>query len=144
MDIVSVYPPLTKLPPTAAAVMSVNAPPLMFGEETSSTAPSNVSSRLKLLRNVNCADADVIPMLGVSSVLSVTQLGSLWKAALGAVSTGAVFTVVHWDVRAHVPVGAQLAAPAVVVLTQPAGNAGATTPSKFSEKAVFSTPRLNV
>src|SRR5689334_21031243 len=100
--------------------MSVKAPPLI---EISSTAPSKVFSVLKLLRKVTC-EAPVMLIDGVSRVLSVTQEGSLWKAELGAVSAPLAW-VTHWLVKAQVPVGVQLAAPAVVVLTQPAGSAGA-------------------
>ena len=89
-----------------------------------------MSSVLKLLRNVNCAALLVIAIPGVSSVLSVTQLGSLWNAELGAVSLK-LDTVVQFVASAHVPVGVQLAAPGVVVLTQPAGKTGLLTPSKF-------------
>ena len=56
--IVSVYPPVTKLPPTAAFVMSVKAPPLMLGDDTSRTVPSKVSSRLKLCLNVTWAPVE--------------------------------------------------------------------------------------
>jgi hypothetical protein len=143
-DIVSVYPPVTKLPPTAAFNMSVKAPPLIFGEETSSTAPSKVSSRLKLFLKVSWAVVLVMLIEGVSSVLLVTQLGSLWKAAFGAVSTKPVLTVVKLVPSAQVPVGVQFAAPLVKLLTHPAGSAGATTPSKFSEKAMLKTPSVNV
>lgn len=38
--------------------------------------------------------------------------------------------------RAQVPVGMQLAGPGVKELTQPGGNPGAVTPSKFSAKTV--------
>jgi hypothetical protein len=82
-------------------------------------------------------------MVGVSSVLSVTQLGSLWNAELGAVSL-VLLSVVHWLMSAQVPVGVQLAAPAVEALTHPAGKAGAVTPSKFSVNTVFNTPRVKV
>jgi len=46
VEIVALYPPVTKLPPTAGSVMSVKAPPLILGEETSKTAPSKLFSRL--------------------------------------------------------------------------------------------------
>jgi hypothetical protein len=46
---VAVYLPLTKLPPTAGSVTSVKAPPLRLGEEISSTPPSKVLSRLKVI-----------------------------------------------------------------------------------------------
>ena len=70
-----VYPPDTMIPPTCESVMSKNAPPLMFGEETSSTPPSQntppLNSVLKLFRKVNIAEADVMLMFGVSSTLSL-------------------------------------------------------------------------
>jgi UDP-3-O-[3-hydroxymyristoyl] glucosamine N-acyltransferase len=67
---------------------------------------------------------------GVSSVESVTQPGSSWKAQLGAVF-GVVVLVVQLVPSAQVPVGVQLAAPGVKELAQPAGKAGAVTPSTF-------------
>src|ERR1043166_62077 len=55
LSIVPVYSPLTKLPPTAASVTSVNAPPLILGEDTSNTPPSqnvpSLNSVSKLFRN---------------------------------------------------------------------------------------------
>src|SRR5678816_2331282 len=74
--------------------MSVNAPPLMLGEDNSRTVPSKVSSRLKLCLKVTCAVVVLIEMFGVSRVLFETQLGSLWKTELGAVSLE-VLTVVQ-------------------------------------------------
>ena len=96
----------------------------MFGEETSSTPPSKVFSRLKKLRKLNCAAGDVITMFGVSRSLSVTTAGSSINASLGGVS-GVVVDVTH--------IGAP---PVALVATHPAGNAGAVTPSKFSFNAV--------
>src|SRR5689334_15307499 len=121
-------------------MMSVNAPPLI---EISKTAPSNVLSVLKLFLKVTLADAEVILMVGVSSVPSVTQLGSLWKAEFGAVSAP-LACVTQFEPRAQVPEGVQFAAPLVNVDTQPAGKAGAVTPSKFSWRAVASVPNVNV
>src|ERR1043165_1703388 len=92
----------------------------MFGEETSSTPPSKVFSKLKKLRKLSCAAGDVITMLGVSRSLSDTAAGSSINASLGAVS-GVVVDVTHSG-----------APPIALVATQPAGNAGAVTPSKFS------------
>ena len=51
-------------------------------------------------------------MEGVSSLASTTQLGSLWNAALGAVS-GVVALVVQFVPSAQVPPGGQLSAPGV-------------------------------
>lgn len=67
---------------------------------------------------------------GVSRVESVTQPGSSWKAQFGGVF-GAVALVAQFVPSAQVPVGVQLAAPGVKEVTQPAGRAGAVTPSKF-------------
>src|SRR6266513_1157398 len=111
--------------------MSAKAPPLI---EISRTPPSKVLSVLKLFLNVNCVEVEVTLKDGVSRVLSVTQLGSLWKAELGAVS-GVDASVTQMEPSAHVPVGVQLAAPLVKAVTQPAGRAGGITPSKFSIKA---------
>ena len=135
---------MTKLPPTAALVMSVKAPAMIFGEETSKTPPSNVLSRLKLLRKITCAVVDVILIFGVSSVLLETQLGSLWNASLGAVS-GVVADVVQLvpSVQSGPPT-VQSPSPFVNAVTHPAGKAGAVTPSKFSIKAMASTPSVNV
>ena len=123
--IVPVYPPVTKLPPTNALVTSVKAPPAMFGDDTSNTPPSKkkvppaTGSSAKLFRNVICA-APVIPMLGVSSRLSLTVDGSSMNAEFGAES-GVVLDVTQRG-----------AAPAAFAATHPAGNAGTVTPSKFS------------
>ena len=63
-------------------------------------------------------------MFGVSRRLSLTVAGSSIKASLGAVS-GVVVEVTQSG-----------AAPAALAATQPAGRAGAVTPSKFSLKTV--------
>src|SRR5436309_15317564 len=66
-------------------------------------------------------------MTGVSSSFRPTAPGSGEKAALGEVSLEAVeFTQEDWE--------------PVVEVVQPTGNAGAVTPSKFSEKSVASWP----
>jgi hypothetical protein len=70
---------------------------------------------------------------GVSRFESVTQPGSLWKAAFGAVWEMPGL-VVHSVPSAQLPVGVQLAAPAVEEATQPGGSAGAVTASKPSHK----------
>jgi hypothetical protein len=62
---------------------------------------------------------------------SVTQPGALWNAQLGAVS-GKVVLVAQFVPSAQVPVGVQLAGPGVKEVVQPAGKAGAITPSKLS------------
>ena len=76
------------------------------------------------MRKVICAEAELIEILGVSNSLSVTTFGSLINAVLGAVS-GVV-----------VDVSQSGAAPTALLATQPAGNAGAVTPSKFSFNTV--------
>ena len=64
----------------------------------------------------------------MSRRLSWTEEGSFTNAALGAVSGVVV------DVTQRIP-----SAPSAFTAVQPAGNAGATTPSKFSAKAVVTT-----
>src|SRR5436189_4435359 len=64
-------------------------------------------------------------MFGVSSRLSLTTAGSFTNASFGAVS-GVVVEVTH-----KIPSGF-----ITLAATQPAGNAGAVTPSKFSLKTV--------
>ena len=71
----------------------------------------------------------------MSKIESVTQPGALWKAQLGG-PKGLVVLVVQFVPKAQVPVGVQSAAPGVKVVIQPAGNAGAVTPSKSSLKTV--------
>jgi hypothetical protein len=73
-------------------------------------------------------------MPGVSRRLSLTVAGSSIKASLGAVS-GVVIDVTQSG-----------AAPEAFAATQPAGKAGAVTPSKFWEKVVvvFSVPSVKV
>lgn len=104
--------------------MSVKAPPLIFGDEISSTPPSqkmpSLNSVLKLLRKLNCAVAEFIGMPTESSRLSLTTSASLINALFGA-ELGVVVVVTH--------IGA---GPAAFVATQPNGSAGAVTPSKFS------------
>src|SRR4030095_611363 len=72
-------------------------------------------------------------MGGETRTLSVTHVGSLWKAALGAL-LGKFVVVTQLPPRAHVPLGVQSATPFVNDVVQPSGSAGATTPSKFSVK----------
>ena len=74
-------------------------------------------------------------MEGVSRLESVTQLGASWKAAFGAVWEVALL-VAQFVPSAHVPVGVQLAGPGVKEVTQLAGNAGAVTASKPSQKTL--------
>src|ERR1700681_4584621 len=65
-------------------------------------------------------------MFGVSSRLSLTTAGSFTKASFGAVS-GVVVEVTH-----KIPSGFM-----ALAATQPAGNAGAVTPSKLSFNTVL-------
>src|SRR5450631_2716554 len=100
--------------------MSVKAPWAMLGDETSSTPPSKVSCRLKRLRKLNWAEAEVMAMARDSRRLSLISGGSLTTAQFGAES-GVVGEVTQSGVG-----------PTAFVATQPAGNVGAVTPSKFS------------
>src|ERR1051325_4042059 len=104
--------------------MSWNGPPPI---EISNTMPSNPDSRLLFLLNVNCAEAEMIGNGLESSRSSEMQLGSLTKAELGGVSL-VVDTVAQ---------GLELAQSIAVVAVQPAGRAGAVTPSKFSAHGVI-------
>src|SRR5438132_13214264 len=112
--------------------MSVKAPPLILGEETSSTPPSQntppLNSVLKLLRKLIWADAEVMAKPGVSRYLSLIPFWSGMNASLGAVS-GVMVEVTHM-VGSGIPT-------VPFVATHPAGSAGAVTPSKFSANAVL-------
>src|SRR6202049_647455 len=108
--------------------MSKNAPPLILGEDTSNTPPSQNTSAgggscsvLKLLRKLITAAAELTLMGRLSSTLSLTPSWSGMKAALGAVSGVAV------EVTHRVP-----SPGSGFVATQPVGSAGAVTPSKLS------------
>src|ERR1044072_6294774 len=108
--------------------MSVKVPPLMFGEETSSTPPSQhpsaSASVLKLLRKVTVAPVPTT-MLREIRYLSLTPFWSSTNASLGAVSGDTV------AVKNVIPLsGGWPAVPLTAV--HPAGMAGAVTPSKFS------------
>src|SRR5204863_8627016 len=124
----ALYPPTTKLPPTAASVISVNAPPAMFGDDISRTPPSKkllpARSKSKLWRKTTCATVELIAIPGVSRRLSLCADGSSTKTALGALSGVAV------------DVTQSGAGPTALFATQPGGNAGAVTASKFSLKTV--------
>src|SRR6185436_982592 len=106
--------------------MSVNAPPLMLGEETSSTPPSQnpstSASVLKLLRKVNVAP-EVTTMLRVVRYLSLTPFWSSTNASLGALS-GVTAELTHL-----IPLSG--GAPWLVEV-HPAGMAGGVRASKFS------------
>src|ERR1043165_3169388 len=107
--------------------MSVKVPPLMLGEETSSTPPSQkiplLISVLKLLRESKVAEAELTMMLRETRYLSVTPFWSSTNALLGGVSETLV-TVIHFTPLSG---GAPL-----LVAVHPEGRAGAVTPSKFS------------
>src|ERR1051326_8317981 len=102
----------------------------MFGEDTSSTYPSQntppLISVLKLLRKLNVAVAEVTLMFRESRYLSLIPSWSGIKASLGAVS-GVMVEVTH-IVGSGIPT-------VPFVATHPAGSAGAVTPSKFSMQA---------
>ena len=94
----------------------MKAPPLMLGEEISSTPPSKktplLPSRTKLLRKLRLAEAETTEKSGDSRYLLLPTGGSSTNAQLGAVS-GFVVEATQ------------------VVLDQPGGRAGAVTLSKF-------------
>src|SRR5215213_4333090 len=117
-------------------MMSWKAPALTAGLEISSTMPSKVDSRLLDLLKFILAMAVVIGIAGVTSKLSVMQLGSLWNTELGAVSLGDA-AVTQFEPRAH-------PAPLVNEVVQPAGRAGATTPSKFCVSATATVPSVKL
>src|ERR1044071_7550528 len=107
--------------------MSVNIPPLMLGEDTSNPPPSQyvplLNSVLKLLRKGRVALAELTMMLRETRYLSVTPFWSSTKALLGGVSE-TLLTVIHFT-----PLSG--GSPWLVAV-QPAGRAGAVTPSKLS------------
>lgn len=74
-------------------------------------------------------------MEGVSRFESVTQPGSSWNAAFGAVCETPAW-VFHGVPNAQVPVGVQFAAPEVEEATQFGGKAGAVTASNPSHKSL--------
>src|SRR4051812_23803702 len=81
--------------------------------------------------NVNWAFAEVMPISGVTNSLVAAVVTSLAKASLGALP-GFVLEVT------------QLASDPVCALVQPAGSAGATTPSNASLKLKFGWPTKRV
>src|SRR5678815_5584420 len=119
VEIVALYPPRRKLAPTAGSVISVNAPPLILGDETSRTPPSKPFWKLKELSKASSAISPMIGMFGVSRRLSLMMDGSSTKALLGELRDWTV------DVT-QVGVG-----PMALEAVHPAGKAGAVTPSKF-------------
>src|SRR6476620_3163173 len=127
--LVRLYPPDTK--PTPAAMMSWNVFPLSV--LSSSTPPSNPTfgskseaSRLKLCRNVNRTQQSSKKLTNhPSSRLSLTSAGSSMKRALGAVSDGGVGSP-------ELEVTHSGGGPSAFVASQPPGNSGGVTKSKFS------------
>src|SRR6185436_8310570 len=115
------------LPPTVESVTSVKAPPFMFGEDTSRTNPSQyvppLNSVSKLFRKLNVAEAEVTIISRLSRYLSLIPSWSVTKTSLGAVS-GPMVEVAHMS-----------GSPEPFDAVQPAGRAGAVTPSKFSMHA---------
>src|SRR4029077_13243922 len=118
-----------KKPPAARISRKVFPPSVL----TSSTPPSKPrlgatsdASRLKFCRKVNCAEVAVgIGKASESSRLSLTTAGSSMNAALGGESAGGLGTP-ELDVT-HIGGG-----PSAFVASQPGGNAGGVTLSKFS------------
>src|SRR5262245_30885723 len=91
----------------------------------------SLNSVSKLFRKRNTGDNEVIEMSGVTRTLSLMPSWSGMKASLGAVS-GVVVEVTHI-----------IPSPGIIFdATQPAGKAGAVTPSKFSLKTV--APQVGV
>ena len=109
----------------------------MLGEDTSSTPPSQnippLNSVLKLFRNRKTEVTLGIVIGGLSRTLSLIPSWSGMKAALGAVSGVMV------EVTQSVP-----SPGSGFVATQPAGSAGAVTPSKFSLQITVPTQGVGV
>src|SRR5687768_4514322 len=99
--------------------MSRNGPPPI---EISRTPPSKPSSRLNAFLKVNCAVVEEMKN-DFSRRSSEIQFGSFTNAALGA----------DWGFVVVVAQGFDPAQSVVVIAVNPEGNAGAVTPSKFSE-----------
>ena len=131
--IVRLYPPITKLPPAARMSWNVFPPSVLI----SSTPPSkprlgskSEASRLKLCRNVNSTQhASKKFKDHPSSRLSLTTAGSSIKSALGGVSAGGIGSP-------ELDVIQSGGGPCEFVASQPGGNAGGVTPSKFSLIAI--------
>src|SRR5918911_1134216 len=86
---------------------------------------------LKRLRKLNWAEAVVMAMLGETNSVLPTVVGSGANVALGALSTGVLVTDTQAD------------SPPVAAVVQPAGSAGATTPSKFCVKPSTGEPMVS-
>src|SRR5688572_9244713 len=107
-------------------VTSRNVPPTMPDAEISSTPPSqkmpSLNSRSYLFLKLRTGLVELITKLGVSTRLSATTSGSSMNKLLGG-ELGLAVDVVHNG-----------AGPWGLVAVQPAGKAGAVTPSKFCPK----------
>ena len=99
----------------------------------SSTPPSYMLSRSRFCRNVSTGSAPGTAIVGESSRLSLTVWGSFTKAALGAESAAG-------EGVPELEVVQSGAAPVAFVAVQPAGRAGAVTPSKAWLIVVASGP----
>src|ERR1044071_2051655 len=116
---------MRQLPPTCGSVKSKKSPPLMLGEDISSTYPSQnmppLISVLKLFRKLIIGDVLVTMTPVLSRTFSLIPSWSAIKTSLGG-DSGVTVVVAHM-----VPSpGSGFDA------TQPGGNAGAVTPSQFS------------
>src|SRR6476469_9235776 len=110
-------------------MMSVKLPPPIL---ISSTPPSQPASNTPRWRNDSWADCDAMAIAGDTSTLSLTTDGSSMKAELGALSAAGARAPAVFDVT---QAGA---GPCTTCVDQPAGNAGAVTPSNHSLKEVVS------
>src|SRR5262245_49062472 len=119
--IVALYPPVVNEPP--AAVSSLKAPPLT---EMSSWPPSKPGSVSKRMLKESCGLVPMTVNVGESRRVTPILLALAATAAFGGVWPGATARPV-FDV-------AQAAAAPDALENHPAGRAGATTPSKFSER----------
>src|SRR6478736_4950434 len=119
---------MAKLPPAARMSWNVFPPSVL----SSSTPPSKPrfgfvldASKLKLCRNVNCAENAKIGKCSESSRLSLTTAGSSMNAALGGVSAGGIGTPESDVIQSG-------GGPCPFVATQPGGSAGGVTLSNVS------------
>src|ERR1041384_8298215 len=128
--IVRLYPPEVKAPAPLIAGEVISAQVEPPSVDTSRTVPSNPDSRLNAFLNDSVAVVETMLIEGDTRRLSVTQVGSLLKAAFGALDGLVVVVVQLLPCVQLVPFENDVA--------QPEGNAGATTPSKFCEKVTES------
>ena len=111
-----------------------NTPPLINEDEICNTPPSPLC-KLKLCRNVSCADdASKIPNCGESRYLSLIKDGSLTHAAFGVESAGGGGSpgIPRSAIRS---IGVE-----PIVAVHPAGSAGGVRLSKFSLNKVIGWP----